>query len=66
MSTSIVDDIVTAATQPQQATGDGGSVTMRSLTEQIEADRYRALREAAQHAHRGVYMTKLVPPGMVQ
>lgn len=49
---------------PAKAAGDSGSVEQHSLTEQIEADRYLASKEAAKKGL-GVRMTKVVPPGAV-
>lgn len=49
---------------PAKAAGDSGSVEQHSLTEQIEADRYLASKEAAKKGL-GIRMTKVVPPGAV-
>jgi len=49
---------------PKRAQGDSGSVEQHPLTEQIEADRYLASKEAANKGL-GVKMTKVVPPGAV-
>lgn len=49
---------------PSKASGDSGSVEQHSLTEQIEADRYLASKEAAKTGL-GIRMTKVVPPGAV-
>ena len=48
---------------PKRAAGDSGSVEQHSLTEQIEADRYLASKEAAKSKGLGIRMSKLVPPG---
>jgi len=48
---------------PKRAAGDSGSVEQHSLTEQIEADRYLASKEAAKSNGLGIRVTKLVPPG---
>lgn len=49
---------------PAKASGDSGSVEQHSLTEQIEADRYLASKEAAKKGL-GIRVTKVVPPGAV-
>ncbi len=51
------------AAGPKRAAGDSGSVEQHSLTEQIDADRYLASKEAAKSKGLGVRVTKLVPPG---
>jgi hypothetical protein len=51
------------AAGPKRAAGDSGSVEQHSLTEQIEADRYLASKEAAKSKGLGLRVTKLVPPG---
>ena len=59
------DTIETAAGQPKAASGDAGSVTMPSVSELIEADRYLASKEAASATRRGLNLIKLQPPGSV-
>jgi len=49
---------------PAKVAGDAGSVEQHSLTEQIEADRYLASKEAATDKKRGLRFNKLVPPGV--
>jgi hypothetical protein len=49
---------------PAKASGDAGSVEQHKLTEQIEADRYLASKEAAKSKQRGLRFNKLVPPGV--
>ncbi|MCZ2098823.1 MAG: hypothetical protein LC121_21685 [Anaerolineae bacterium] len=49
---------------PKRAQGDSGSVEQHPLTEQIEAVRHLASKEAAKQKL-GVRMTKVVPPGAV-
>ena len=49
---------------PKKAQGDSGSVEQHDLSDQIEADRYLASKEAAKKGL-GVRMTKVVPPGAV-
>lgn len=48
---------------PAKASGDAGSVEQHPLTDQIEADRYLASKEAANKPQRGLRFNKLVPPG---
>lgn len=59
LSNSIRDN----AQAPAKASGDAGSVEQHKLTEQIEADRYLASKEAAKSKKRGLRFNKLVPPG---
>lgn len=57
------NDIETAATDPASASADGESVQARPLSELIEADKYLKANTGASKAHRGLRITKLVPPG---
>lgn len=57
------DTIRENAQGPAKASGDAGSVEQHKLTEQIEADRYLAAKEAAKSKRRGLGFNKLVPPG---
>lgn len=63
----MADELETAirenAEGPAKASGDAGSVEQHRLTEQIEADRYLASKEAAKSKQRGLRFNKLVPPG---
>ena len=63
----MADELETAirenAEGPAKASGDAGSVEQHKLTEQIEADRYLASKEAAKSNRRGLRFNKLVPPG---
>lgn len=63
----MADELDTAirenAEGPAKASGDAGSVEQHKLTEQIEADRYLASKEAAKSKQRGLRFNKLVPPG---
>lgn len=63
MSDEITDSIATNAQGPAKAAGDAGSVEQHKLTEQIEADRYLAAKDAAKRKDRGLRFSKLVPPG---
>ncbi len=51
-----------AAQQPAEVTVDGQRVKQPKLTDQIEADRYLASKDAAKQ-RLGVRMTKVIPPG---
>jgi len=64
MADTVEDALRENAQGPKRAQGDAGSVEQHSLTDQIEADRYLASKEAAKKGL-GVRMTKVVPPGAV-
>jgi len=49
---------------PARASGDAGSVEQHKLTDQIEADKYLAGKDAAKSKNRGLRFNKLVPPGI--
>lgn len=63
----MVDDLDDAIRQnasgPAKAAGDAGSVEQHKLTDQIEADKYLASKQAARSKSRGLILNKLVPPG---
>lgn len=63
MPDEITDSIVSNAQGPAKAAGDAGSVEQHKLTEQIEADRYLAAKDAAKRKDRGLRFSKFVPPG---
>lgn len=63
MSDDLDQKIRENAEGPAKASGDAGSVEQHKLTEQIEADRYLASKEAAKSKQRGLRFNKLVPPG---
>ena len=59
-----LDDAIRQNAQgPAKAAGDSGSVEQHKLSEQIEADRYLASKDAAKGKRRGLVLNKLVPPG---
>ena len=62
MGDDLKDTIRENAAGPKRASGDAGSIEQHPLTEQIEADRYLASKQAAKKGL-GVKMTKVVPPG---
>lgn len=62
---NLSDQIAVDATKPQSMSGDGISVSNRSLPDQIEADKYARANAAAASmpsAVRGMFL-KIVPPG---
>jgi hypothetical protein len=61
MSEELEQSIRENAAGPKRASGDAGSVEQHSLTEQIEADRYLASKQAAKKGL-GIKMTKVIPP----
>lgn len=63
MAESIEDTIRKNAEGPAKAAGDAGSVEQHKLTDQIEADRYLAAKEAARTKRRGLVFNKFIPPG---
>lgn len=63
MPDELDDTIRDNAQGPAKASGDAGSVEQHKLSEQIEADRYLAAKQAAKSKRRGLSFNKLVPPG---
>lgn len=63
MADELDDTIRQNAQGPAKAAGDAGSVEQHKLSEQIEADKYLASKEAAKSKRRGLVFNKLVPPG---
>ena len=63
MPESLEDKIRENAEGPAKAAGDAGSVEQHKLTDQIEADKYLAGKEAAKSRSRGLRFNKVVPPG---
>lgn len=57
------DTIRENAEGPAKASGDSGSVEQHKLSEQIEADRYLASKQAARSKRRGLLLNRFVPPG---
>lgn len=54
-----------AAAQPAQVSADGLLVQGRPLPDLIEADKHLAGKRAADQPHRGLRVTRLIPPGSV-
>jgi hypothetical protein len=63
MADPLDDTIRNNAEGPAKASGDAGSVEQHKLSEQIEADRYLASKNAANSKRRGLRFNKIVPPG---
>ena len=65
MFDELEDAIRLNASGPAKAAGDAGSVEQHKLTDQIEADRYLASKDAAKSKSRGLVFNKLIPPGAI-
>jgi len=65
MSDDLTDVISDAAQSPQSASGEAGSVTARSISEMIEADKYVKSQTASSARRRGLIINKLRPPGSI-
>ena len=63
MADDLANTIRDNAQGPAKAAGDAGSVEQHKLSDQIEADRYLASKDAAKSKKRGLVFNKLVPPG---
>jgi hypothetical protein len=63
MAEELDDTIRQNAQGPSKAAGHAGSVEQHKLTDQIEADRYLASKQAAKSKRRGLVFNKIVPPG---
>lgn len=63
MPSDLTDTIETSASEPASASSDAGSVSQRSLSELIEADKYLKSSDGSSNKSRGLRFTKLVPPG---
>ena len=63
LAENLEETIRTNAEGPAKASGDAGSVEQHKLTDQIEADRYLASKQAAKSKRRGLVFNKIVPPG---
>jgi hypothetical protein len=65
MAEDLSDAIAENAAAPAQVSTDAGTVRQHPLSDQIEADRYLASKEAVTRPTRGLRFNKLVPPGAV-
>ncbi|MGE3807694.1 MAG: hypothetical protein AB7K24_23780 [Gemmataceae bacterium] len=63
MPENLDDTIRENAEGPSKASGDAGSVEQHKLSEQIEADKYLASKEATKKKTRGLRFSKITPPG---
>jgi len=63
MADDLKDAIKENAEGPASAEVDGQRVTQHKLKDQIEADRYVKSSDAVTKGHRGLRISKLVPPG---
>lgn len=57
------DKIAENAMKPQSASGDTGSVTQHSISDQIMADKYKRSKEAGSNGNFGLRFGRFVPPG---
>ncbi|HEX4131458.1 MAG TPA: hypothetical protein VHZ24_15570 [Pirellulales bacterium] len=65
MSDDLADAIRQNAQGPARAQGDAGSVEQHPLSDQIEADKYLAAKDATKKPTRGLRFNMFVPPGTV-
>lgn len=65
IDTDLTDTIVDAAQKPQSASGEAGSVTARSISDMIEADKYNKAQSATAGKRRGLIISKIRPPGSI-
>ena len=63
MADEIDNAIRDNATGPAKASGDTGSVEQHKLSDQIQAAKFLASKDAASSKNRGLKFNKLVPPG---
>lgn len=63
MADDLEDAIRDNAAGPARVAGDAGTVEQHPLSEQIEADRYLASKDAAKKPSRGLRLNKFVPSG---
>ena len=63
MADELKESIKDNAAGPASAEVDGQRVTQHDLKDQIAADRYVKSSEAVAKGHRGLRISKLVPPG---
>jgi hypothetical protein len=64
MTDELEDTIRQNAQGPAKVASDAGTVEQHPLSDQIEADRYLASKEATGKTKRGLRFNKLVPPGV--
>jgi hypothetical protein len=59
---SIADAIRDNAAGLKKASNDAGSVELHSIPDQIAAERFTASKEAMTRRHRGLRISRIVPP----
>lgn len=57
------ETLAAAAAGPKRVRGDAGEVEQHSLRDLIEYEKFRRAKCATTKAHRGIRLTKLIPPG---
>jgi hypothetical protein len=63
MADDLEQSIRENAQQPAKTSVDSVNVEQHSLADQIEADRYRASKQATRSKRLGLRFTKVIPPG---
>jgi len=63
MPDDLKETIADNAAGPKRAKGDSGEIEQHSIQDQIAADRYLAVKNAAKRKGLPFRTTKLVPPG---
>ena len=63
MSDTLDNAIKNNAEGPKRAKGDSGEMEQHSLTEQIEAAKFLASKEAVKKKPFGLMRAKMIPPG---
>lgn len=63
MTDELTERIAENAHGPAKASGDAGSVEQHKLSDQIEAAKFLASKDATKKPSRGLRFNKLVPPG---
>lgn len=58
-------DIAEQAVEPLSVTADGQTTVGRTMQDMIDADRYLATKTASANRRRGLFFTRLLPPGCV-
>jgi hypothetical protein len=63
MANDVEKAIEESAKGPKRASGDSGSVEQHSLREQIEVDKYLAVKRAGRNPASALVRVKLIQPG---
>lgn len=61
--TDLSTTIATEAALPASSTSDGQSASGRPIGDLIQADQYLGNRKAITNRRRGMYLSRLIPPG---